>query len=183
MPWTLIAAAHRILDGINEHVGRAVAWLTLFMVLVTFGVVVARYGFDAGSIAVQESVMYLHALVFMLGAGYTLRHDGHVRVDMVYRRLSPRARQWVDLLGTVLLLFPVCGFILWVAWDDVAASWAVREGSQEAGGLPWFWLLKTVVLVMPVLLMVQGAAWVLRAVLVLAGRLPPPGEEAEVQEI
>ncbi len=165
------------LSQLNEWIGRGVAWLTLALVLVTFGVVVARYGFDLGSIAVQESITYLHALIFMLGAAYTLRHDAHVRVDIFYRRMSPRGQQWVDLAGTLLLLFPVCLFILWSSWADVMESWRIQEGSQEAGGLPWFFVLKTAVLIMPILLMVQGASIALNALLVITGRIPATAGE------
>ncbi|WP_296898622.1 TRAP transporter small permease subunit [Thiohalocapsa sp.] len=86
------------LDLVNTWVGRVVAWLALAMVLVTFLVVVLRYGFDAGSIALQESVTYMHAMLFMLGAAYTLQLNGHVRVDIFYQRFGPRGRAWVDLL-------------------------------------------------------------------------------------
>ena len=96
------------LEQTSELSGRFIAWLTLFIVLITFIVVVLRYVFDYGSIAMQESVTYLHAFVFMLGAAYTLKHDGHVRVDIFYRKMSARKKAWVDLLGTFLLLYPVC---------------------------------------------------------------------------
>ena len=169
------------LSQLNEWIGRGVAWLTLALVLVTFGVVVARYGFDYGSIAVQELGTYFHALIFMLGAAYTLRHDSHVRVDIIYRRLSPRGQHWVNLMGTLLLLFPVCVFIFWAGWDDVLEAWRIKEGSGEAGGLPWFYLLKTAVLIMPVLLMLQGLSVIIHCALVLSGQLPvdrhPDGTE------
>ena len=105
------------LEKTSELSGRFIAWLTLFIVLITFIVVVLRYVFDYGSIAMQESVTYLHAFVFMLGAAYTLKHDGHVRVDIFYRKMSARKKAWVDLLGTFLLLYPVCLFILFSSGD------------------------------------------------------------------
>ncbi len=151
-----------LLEAIAEWSGRAVAWLTLGMVLVTFLVVLLRYAFDLGWIAMQESVTYMHAVVFMLGAAYTLKHDGHVRVDIFYRAFSPRTRAWVDLFGVLVLLLPTCGFILWIGWDYVASSWSVSEGSREAGGLPGVFLLKGLILLMPALLLLQGIASVLR---------------------
>lgn len=157
------------IDGLNEWTGRLVAWLTLAMVLVTGAVVLLRYAFDLGWIAVQESITYLHALVFMLGAAYTLRHDGHVRVDIFYRRLAPRGQAWVDLLGALLLLLPVCIFVLWISWDYVAASWSLLEGSRDAGGLPLVYLLKAVIPAMALLLLLQGISQALRSVLVLLG--------------
>lgn len=159
----------RALHGLNEQVGRAIAWLTLAMVLATFAVVVLRYAFDIGSIAMQESISYMHALVFLLGAAYTLRHEAHVRVDIFYRRMGPRARAWTDLLGATLLLAPMCLFILWSSWDYVAASWALREGSPDAGGLPWVYLLKLAIPAMAVLLLLQGLAQALESLLCLRG--------------
>ena len=152
-------------DQMNDYVGRSVAWLTLVMVLVTFVVVVLRYLFNIGWIAMQESIVYMHALVFMLGASYTLRHDGHVRVDIIYNRLGLRGRAWVELLGNLLLLMPVTLFIIWVSWDYVASSWSLLEGSREAGGLPGVFLLKTTIPLMGLLLLLQGVANALRALL------------------
>jgi TRAP-type mannitol/chloroaromatic compound transport system permease small subunit len=163
------------IDQLNETVGRTVAWLTLAMVLVTFAVVVLRYGFSLGSIAMQESVTYMHALVFMLAAAYTYRHDEHVRVDIFYRRLSDRGRAWVDLLGTLFLLMPVMAFIFWNSLDYVAASWSLREGSREAGGLPYVYVLKTALLVMPALFALQGLATIFRSISMLA----QPGRSGE----
>lgn len=159
----------RLCDGLSEWSGRGVAWLTAGMVAVTFTVVVLRYLFDLGWIALQESITYLHALVFMVGAAYTLKHDGHVRVDILYRRFGPRGQAVVDLAGTLLLLLPVCAFILLSSWEYVAESWARQEGSPEAGGLPGVFLLKTVIPVMAVLLALQGVSLALRSLLLLTG--------------
>jgi TRAP-type mannitol/chloroaromatic compound transport system permease small subunit len=139
------------------------------MVVITFVVVVLRYGFDLGWIGMQESITYLHATVFMLGAAYTLRHEGHVRVDIFYQRLKPRGQALVDLLGTLLLLWPMCLFILFASWDYVAVSWERMETSNEPGGLPFVYLLKSLLLVMPLLLILQGLANLLKSVQVLRG--------------
>ena len=149
--------------------GAVLAVITLAMVLVTFSVVVLRYAFETGSIALQESVTYLHAMVFMLCAAYTLKHDAHVRVDIVYRRLSARGQALVNLLGTLLLLLPVCIYIMASSWEYVAISWGLREGSQEAGGLNAVFLLKTAIPAMAVLLMLQGIAIALHSLLQLLG--------------
>jgi TRAP-type mannitol/chloroaromatic compound transport system permease small subunit len=162
-----------LLDRFAEATGRSIAWLTLGMVLITFTVVILRYLFHTGSIALQESVSYLHATVFMLGAAYTLKHDGHVRVDILYQKFTPRTRAWVDLLGTLLLLFPVCLFILFASLEYVADSWAIQEGSREAGGLDGVFLLKTAIPVMAVLLLLQGCSIVLHKLLQLAGHAVP----------
>lgn len=159
----------RALEAVSDGVGHLVSWLSLAMVLVTFAVVVLRYAFDLGWIAMQESVTYMHAVLFLAGASYTLRHHGHVRVDIFYRRFSERTRAWVDLFGSLLLLLPVCLFIFFESWDYVRDSWAIYEGSREAGGIEGVWLLKTMILVMASLLVLQGLASVLRSRLLLGG--------------
>lgn len=173
-----LARTARHLDRFSEWTGRLVAWLTLGMVIVTFAVVVLRYLFDIGWIALQESITYMHALVFMLGAAYTLRHDGHVRVDIFYQRFGLRGRAWVDLLGTLLLLLPVTLFIAWSSWDYVGNAWALQEGSPEAGGLPGVYLLKTAIPLMALLLTLQGLSLVLRSLLVIMGH----GENAPAHD-
>lgn len=155
------------LENINEITGRLIAWFTLLIVIVTFLVVVLRYGFDIGSIALQESTSYFHAFVFMLGAAYTLKHEGHVRVDIFYRKMNKTKKAWVDLFGTVFLLFPVCLFILIASWDYVFTSWQLLEESGEAGGLAFVYILKTTLLIMPILLMLQGTAIVLKTLLTI----------------
>ena len=155
------------LEQTSEISGRFVAWLTLFIVMLTFIVVILRYIFDIGSIAMQESISYLHAFVFMLGAAYTLKHDSHVRVDVFYRNMTPVKKAWVDLLGTLLLLFPVCLFIFFSSWDYVLTSWSQFEESGEAGGLAYVYILKTSLLIMPTLLMLQGSALALKNLLLL----------------
>jgi TRAP-type mannitol/chloroaromatic compound transport system permease small subunit len=151
--------------------GRAVSWLTLLLTLLAFGIVVLRYGFNLGWIWLQESVTYLHALVFMVAAAWALQTDDHVRVDIFYRGRSERYRNWVDLVGTLVLLLPFCLFLLLIGWDYVAASWANREASREAGGLPLVWLLKSLILVLPALLLLQS--WCTARRCVAALRSPP----------
>ena len=144
------------IDKLNQYCGCVVSWLTLTMVITTFLVVVMRYLFNIGSIALQESITWMHALVFMIGVSYTLKREGHVRVDIFYQKMSPRLRAWVNLSGTLFFLLPLFGFILWACWDYVLFSWSLNESSQEAGGLPYLFLLKTLLLVMPVLMILQG---------------------------
>lgn len=137
-------------------IGRAVSWLTLLMVLLTFGIVMLRYGMNQGWIWLQESVTYLHALVFMTAAAWTMQTDDHVRVDIFYRDRSSRHQAWVNLLGTLIFLVPFSIFLIVIGWDYVAVSWAVKEGSREAGGLELVYLLKSLILVMPALLLIQS---------------------------
>ena len=148
----------KTIDQFSEWVGRTVAWLTLVVVVLTFVIVVLRYGFNIGSIAAQELVTFLHAMVFLLGAAYTLRWDGHVRVDIFYQRFSERRKALVDVVGTLLFLMPSCFFVFWISLDYVGASWSVYEGSREAGGLPAVYLLKSLIPLCALLLAVQGLA-------------------------
>ena len=160
-----------MLDRFSAALGKTAAWLTLFMVLVTFVVVVMRYVFDAGLIWLQESVIWMHAFVFMMGASYTLQQEEHVRVDIFYRAMSPTRRAWVDLLGVVIFLFPLCAFLAWKGFDFVAASWRLQEASRESGGLPYplIPLLKTLLVLMPVTVVLQGVALMSRCVRTLRG--------------
>ncbi len=151
------------LERFSLATGHAVSWLSLALVVLSMLVVVLRYGFDIGSIGLQETVMYLHGALFMLGLGYTLACDEHVRVDIFYRGMAPQRRALVDLLGTLLLLLPTCALILGLSVSYVLASWQRLEGSADPGGLPLVYLLKTLLLVAPALLLVQGGAEALRA--------------------
>ena len=157
------------LDAFAEWTGRFVAWLALALVLVTFAVVVLRYVFQIGSIGLQESILYLHASLFLLTAAYTLKHDAHVRVDIFYRKFSVERKAWADLFGALFLLLPVCLFLFWVSWDYVAMAWSLHEGSREAGGLPYVYLLKTLIPVAIVLLSLQGISQVLHSLAILLG--------------
>lgn len=162
-------AAASTIDRFSRLLGHVTAWLTLAMLVVTASVVVLRYAFDTGFIWLQESVTWMHAAVFMLGAAYTLQMDEHVRVDVFYRRFGPRRRALVDLTGVILFLLPMTAFLAWSAWDFVAASWSLKEASRESGGLPYpmIPLLKSILLVMPLTLALQGLAVALRATAVL----------------
>lgn len=164
-----LARLSRAIDTFSEVTGRAIAWLTLLIVLVTFLVVVLRYAFNRGWIAMQESILFMHALVFLGAAAYTLKRDGHVRVDIFYREMGSKARAWVNLLGTLFLLMPTGVFIFWISWEYVSVSWSIREASREAGGLPGVFLLKTLILVMAGLVLLQGVSELLRSILTLAG--------------
>ena len=151
------------IDSFIEWTGRAVSWLTLVMVLLTFLIVLLRYVFNIGWIAMQESINYMHALIFLIGAAYTMQHNAHVRVDIFYQKLGLIGQAWIDLLGHIFILIPVMIFIFWVSWDYVMASWSVFEGSREAGGLAGVYLLKTGLLIMPVLLILQSFSLALQA--------------------
>ena len=164
----MLGIARRI-DSVSEWIGRAVSWLALLLVLLTFTIVVLRYLFNLGAVALQELLLYLHSLIFLMGAAYTLKHDGHVRVDMFYRPMTPRKKAWVNLLGSVFLLLPCCVFIFWISWQYVTDSWSYFEGSREAGGLDAVYLLKTLLLIAPAALILQAIAESLRACCLIRG--------------
>jgi TRAP-type mannitol/chloroaromatic compound transport system permease small subunit len=157
------------LEGVVRGVGRAAAWLILLMVLLTFLVVTLRYGFNQGWVWMQESVTYMHAAVFMLAAAWTWQVDGHVRVDIFYRNRSPRGKAITNLAGALLFVIPVSVYLLAVGWDYVAASWRLLEGSSQAGGLPLVYLLKSLVLAMPVLVLIQAACSISQSLEVIRG--------------
>ncbi|MFK8029249.1 MAG: TRAP transporter small permease subunit [Gammaproteobacteria bacterium] len=154
----------QFIDGLNQRVGRFIAWGTLLMVLTTAAVVLLRHVFSIGWIWLQELSVYLHALVFLLGAAYALSYDEHVRVDVFYRGMQPTGRRWVDTLGTLFLLLPTIVFIFWSSWSYVLRSWTEQESSHETGGLiyPFPSMLKTSILIACVLLGLQGIAILLR---------------------
>ena len=145
--------------------GVSPSWRLLVLVIV-----VLRYGFNTGAIAAQETVQYLHAAIFMLGAAVALQADQHVRVDIFYRRFSARQQAWVNGLGHVVFTLPLCGLIGWGSWDYVIDSWAAKEASPEPGGLPFVYLLKTLIPAMAVLLALQALAQIARALTTLRQR-------------
>ena len=164
------------IDRFTLHSGHAIAWLLLAMVAVESLVVMLRYGFDIGSIAAQESVTYLHATTFLLGAAYTLQRDEHVRVDIFYRDFSPRRKARVNLLGFLLLLLPVCSYIIWESWPYVVQAWSIKETSADSGGIHAVFLLKTLIPLFAGWLILQGLAEALRGFLLLRGHAVPAPE-------
>ena len=161
----------KFLDGLSIRIGHAVSWLTLLMVLVTFVIVVMRYVFGVGLIWLQESLTWMHAAVFMLGAAYTLQQEAHVRVDIFYRKMSDNQRAWVNLLGVLVFIFPICAFFVYESIDYVAASWSIREVSRNSGGLPYPFvpLLKSVLVIMPIAVALQGLSLLLRSIQTVRG--------------
>lgn len=154
----LLVAMPRALDVLQRWLGLVLVALTPLVVLLCFGLVAARYGFGKGSVAVQEAMLWLHACVFMLGMAWALRHERHVRVDVLHARFSPRTRAWIEVGGHLLLLLPFALFLLWISLDYVAASWQVHESSREPGGLPGLFLLKSLIPLSAWLLAVQSLA-------------------------
>lgn len=164
-------AIYRFIDTTNDRLGRTVAWFTLGMVLIQFILVVMRYVFSAAdflfvsSLWWQEAVIYLHGALIMSAAGYTFLHNGHVRVDIFYRTADPRTQDWVDLIGCLVFLLPLCWVIAWSAWPNVMLSWRNLEGSTETSGIPYKYVLKSTVLLLAVVLTLQAVSTALKALL------------------
>ncbi len=169
----------RWLDAIAEFTGTSTAWLTGLMVLIACIVVCLRHVFGIGSIALQESVTYMHAAVFMLGTAYTLKNDGHVRVDILHKKMSPRTRAWVEVLGSLLLTLPLMIFIGWGSWEFVQESWRINEGSADSGGIGGVYLLKSLLPIMALSVSLQAIAELLRSLLVLMNVTPEQVSDAQ----
>ena len=162
----------RAVDALTEAAGRLAGGLAIALVALSFGLVLARYALGVGSVAAQEGVLWLHSALFLLGLAYALRHGAHVRVDVFSQRWTPRTRARVELAGMLLLLLPLCVFMIAMSWEYVGASWATREGSRDSGGLPGVYLLKSLLPLSAALLMLQALAETLRALRRALGHAP-----------
>ncbi|MFT4653902.1 MAG: TRAP-type mannitol/chloroaromatic compound transport system permease small subunit [Kangiellaceae bacterium] len=158
----MLAIISHTIDKTNAFIGKAVAYCTLLMAVIMFAVVVLRYGFDLGWIAMQESITYLHAAVFLLGSAYTYQQNGHVRVDVFYRRYSVKVKHIVDLLGCLLLMLPVASYIAITCWPYVMQSWQLLEGSREPGGLPFVYILKSFMLIFAIMMVLQAISEIIK---------------------
>ncbi len=173
----------RWLWDVNRWVGRPVAWLVVFLMLVQVTVIGLRHVFDLGSVQLQESAWYLHGTVLMLGAGYTFAQNKHVRLDILYRRLSLPGQHRINLVGHALLLIPLCLTILWVCAPYIASSFAVREVSSAVGGLPLLFVMKSLIAVFALLILlfgVQHSITLLRSLLGARSKDPRHAHDNEV---
>jgi TRAP-type mannitol/chloroaromatic compound transport system permease small subunit len=150
------------IDRMNTVVASVVRWLALIMVLVQFCIVIGRYVFGFNSIAAQESVLYMHATLFMLGAGFTLLVDKHVRVDVFYARLGDRGRRRIDIFGHLFLLIPSMTALLYWSWPSVRNSWKILEGPISVGGIEAVFLLKSLIPAFCVLILLQSLSLLVR---------------------
>lgn len=174
----------RLIDSLNERIGHFISWLTTLLVLVVCYDVFTRYVLNISSVAVQELEWHLFAVIFLLGAAYTLKHGGHVRVDVFYTHMSPRGKALIDLCGGLLFLIPFSLLVIWTSHAFVGMSWAVKETSPDPGGLPFRYLLKAMIPSAFVLVLLQGIAQTLRAFFTLINRpletTPPVPDEEEI---
>lgn len=154
-------------DTANRVVGAFAAFLGLMLVLVTVYDVTLRYFFQAGSVAVQEAEWHLFGLMFLLGAGYTLKAEGHVRVDLLYSRWSQKTKALVNVLGSVFFLFPFCAIVIWSSLPFIERSFTLWEGSPDPGGLPMRFLIKSAMPVGFIFLALQGVSFFISNLLFL----------------
>ncbi len=172
-----MSALYKLIDRFSEGLGRAVSWLALIMVVLQFILVVMRYLFGLSAVMLDESLIYMHGCLFLFAAGYTLKHNGHVRVDLNYRDAPIRTKATVNLLGTLCFLLPMSIFIFWAGLPFVDASWQSMEGSLETSGLPFLYLYKSAILVFAFLLGIQAVAEAIKAGLTLRGQIVPAEDE------
>ena len=161
-----------LIDRFSNFTGHLTSWLTLLMVIVAFVIVVMRYAFGTGAIWMQESLTWMHAAVFMLGAAYTLNADEHVRVDIFYRDMNTVRKAWVDMGGVLIFLLPLCGLFVYESYNYVAASWTIGEASRNSGGLPFpaVPLLKSMLIIMPAAVALQGLSILLKSIATIRRR-------------
>ncbi len=159
----------RLFEATSEGSGRIASWGMILVVLIVTAVVVLRYAFATGFVWLQELYVAIHGATFMLGAAYTLKHGGHVRIDVAYGRFGRGYRRWVDSLGVLFLLIPTLLLILWTSLPYVGDSWQRLEGSRQSGGLPGAFVLKSVIPLFCLLMLGQAVAMLIRT---LQGRGP-----------
>jgi len=158
-----------IADKINRKLGQAVSWLALLMAILMFLNVICRYIFNSNLIWQQELVGFMHAILFLAAAGYTLQEDKHVRVDVLYQSLSVRNKAIVNLVGTLIFLLPVCFAISYLSYDFILSSWKIREASAEYNGMQGVYLLKSCIWVFTFSLILQGLSNIAKSIITLKG--------------
>lgn len=156
-------------DGMSDKIGHLVGWLTTLMVLIVFYDTVMRYAFNKGNVALQELEWHLFAIVFLIGAAYTLKESGHVRVDIVYVNLSEKTKAWIDFLGVFVLLIPFSVMVIISTKGFIMNSWAIREISPDPGGLPARYILKAMIPLGFSLLIVQGLSEAAKNFMIIMG--------------
>lgn len=167
---TILKAIVRWIDILNGWIGRGVAWVTLGLVAVVFVDVVMRYLFNTSYVFAQELEWHLFAFIFLMGAGYTLLDDGHVRVDIIYQRLGSKARAWINLVGVIFFLIPGCAMVVITSWKFTYNAWVVMEGSPDPGGIPYRFLIKGTITAGFALLLIQGVSLGFHSLLQLLGQ-------------
>lgn len=169
-----LLAISRLIDAVNERIGRLVFWVVLAVTLLSAATAIARYAFSTGSNALLEMQWYMFGAIFLLGAGYALKHGAHVRIDVINSRLSRRTQAWIDIFGGLFMLLPACFIIAWFGWDMFMRSFEIMERSSDAGGLIR-WPAKILVPIGFALLILQGLSETIKRIAYLQGRIAWPG--------
>lgn len=163
----------RVIDATNRFVGQSAYWLILVTVLISAGNAVVRYGLHTSSNAWLEVQWYLFSAVFLLCAGYTLQHNEHIRIDIVNSHLEKRTRDWIDVLGHVVFLLPLCVLFLYEGWPYFWIAFKTGEMSGNAGGLIR-WPVKLMIVLGFALLLAQGVSELIKRVAIIRGVIPDP---------
>jgi len=166
------------IDALNDRVGRVVAWTTLLLVLVTFVDVVMRYFFNTSYVFTQEMEWHIFAFIFLMGAGYTLKNEGHVRVEVFYGKLPPKGRAWINLVGVIFFLIPSCFVFIKTSIPFVINSFHVMEGSPDPGGIPFRYLIKSCIPAGYTLILLQGISLGINSLLQVTGLTDDKEKEA-----
>ena len=165
----VLKAIVKFIDGFNDRIGRGVSWFTSLLVAVVFVDVMMRYLFNISFVFTQELEWHIFAFIFLMGAGYTLLYDGHVRVDIIYQRLSTKSRAWVNFICCFVFLFPGCFLVIYTSLDFVANSYEIMEGSPDPGGIPFRFIIKSCIPAGFILFALQGVSLMIRSFLTITG--------------
>ena len=176
----MLLALSRAIDAVNERIGRVVCWLTLLVVLVATANAILRYGFRFGSNSLIEAQWYMFALIFLFGASWTLAKGAHVRVDILYGRMTPQRQAWVDILGGLLFFLPTTIGLTVLSMPMVMSSIQAWEQSPDVGGLAR-WPIKLAIPIAFALLSLQGVSEIIKRVAFLRGLAPAPVHRRELQ--
>lgn len=173
--------ASKAIDTINDSVGKTVSWICLLLVLIVCLDVFLSNAFRYANAALFELQWHFFAIIFLLGAGYTLKEDKHVRVDVFYSQFSPTAKAWINFLGTLLLLLPFCLVLIHAGATFTENAWALRERSADPGGLGGRYLIKGTILLGAIFLLLQGISILLHSLLIITGK-HPTGNSQEIPD-
>jgi len=178
-----LAKVAQAIDWLNEQIGRGVAWVSLLLVLVVFVDVVMRYAFNTSYVFTQELEWHLFAFIFLIGAGYTLLHDGHVRVDIIYQRLGGKGRAWINLIGVLFFLFPGCFLVIKTSLKFVINAYHILEGSPDPGGIPYRFIIKSTIPLGFLLLLLQGLSLGIHSFMQLTGFESTEPQSADTEPV
>ena len=151
-----------LIDKVIDNIAKILTYLLVSMIILVFITVIIRYMLNISYVALQELVMYFHALIFMFGVSYALKEKSHVKIDIIYNSLSKKNQYFISMLGTIIFIIPTSLFIIYSSMDMVIQSWSLLEGSSEAGGLDLIFILKSVIPIMGFLIFIQALSDIIK---------------------